>query len=324
MCELDELRDHLENGNIVQFNETLLAYRNDFDEQLTLADVTIENQDLTGITLSNIQFENLTLEKVTLNDAFLINTDLKSACFIGGSFCRTNFGGSNLSQANLEGCIFDDTSFDNSDCTGTTFTGCEFLRTSAKKTMLTATTLFDSCNFFESDFRGSPLDAPRFFPPIHRDHVKYFSRKQSWLESIRLDQGSKRISRKLWSFACWLFLFSCDYGRSTKRIVKSYTLIAIAFASVYLASELLHTPFLTGLSDPTIEELGWWEGCLMVSRALYFSIVTMTTLGFGDIKANLSNPIGMFVVCLQTLLGYVLLGAIVTRLGVLFQASAKA
>jgi hypothetical protein len=50
----------------------------------------------------------------------------------------------------------------------------------------------------------------------------------------------------------------------------------------------------------------------------------MTTLGFGDMHANCKSFFGHLLLTLQVILGYVLLGALVTRLAVLFTASGPA
>lgn len=53
-------------------------------------------------------------------------------------------------------------------------------------------------------------------------------------------------------------------------------------------------------------------------HALYFSIVTMTTLGFGDLYANPKSNMGLILLMTQVLIGYVVLAALVTRLAVMF------
>lgn len=50
-------------------------------------------------------------------------------------------------------------------------------------------------------------------------------------------------------------------------------------------------------------------------------IVTMTTLGFGDIRAAPGSVPGYALLTLHVIFGYVLLGALVTRLSILFQES---
>jgi len=103
-----------------------------------------------------------------------------------------------------------------------------------------------------------------------------------------------------------------DYGRSIGRIVLTFFTLAFVFAIVY-----------------------WlWPKCVVVNEvvgdirgfvhALYFSVVTMTTLGFGDIAANPDSWQGQVLLMVQVILGYVLLGALVTRFAVLFTAGGPA
>ena len=67
---------------------------------------------------------------------------------------------------------------------------------------------------------------------------------------------------------------------------------------------------------------------LVPLRSVYFSIVTMTTLGLGDMYANAHSLFrglfGHILLAVQVILGYVLLGALVTRFAVLFTAGGPA
>jgi hypothetical protein len=45
----------------------------------------------------------------------------------------------------------------------------------------------------------------------------------------------------------------------------------------------------------------------------------MTGLGFGEINANPTSYIGHIVILVQSLMGYILLGAFLVRIGILFQ-----
>ena len=65
------------------------------------------------------------------------------------------------------------------------------------------------------------------------------------------------------------------------------------------------------------QPLRWYPGFL---HASYFSVVTMTALGFGDIAANPDSWQGQVLLMVQVSLGYMLLGALVTRFAVLFTA----
>ena len=76
--------------------------------------------------------------------------------------------------------------------------------------------------------------------------------------------------------------------------------------------------------QPEIGEAGWHYFSRALIRPIYFSIVTMTTLGFGDMYANKGSIVGHVLLILQVILGYVLLGALVTRFAVLFTAGGPA
>jgi hypothetical protein len=125
-----------------------------------------------------------------------------------------------------------------------------------------------------------------------------------------------------------LFWYCSDYGYSTKRIIKSFLVLAGVFASIYW---LAGSDFILGGSDPAkagiIENLFWIQdsgtavSCGMAFfRSIYFSVVTMTTLGFGDIYAKPDCFLGYFFLTTQVILGYVLLGVLITRLAVLFNS----
>ena len=69
--------------------------------------------------------------------------------------------------------------------------------------------------------------------------------------------------------------------------------------------------------NPTLSRLTFF-------RALYFSIVTTTTLGFGDIYAQPGSIWGHILLSFQVILGYVILGALVTCLGILYNSDGPA
>jgi predicted permease len=76
--------------------------------------------------------------------------------------------------------------------------------------------------------------------------------------------------------------------------------------------------------EPMIGETSLHYFGRVLIRPIYFSVVTMTTLGFGDMYANKGSIAGHVLLILQVILGYVLLGALVTRFAVLFTAGGPA
>ena len=152
--------------------------------------------------------------------------------------------------------------------------------------------------------------------------------RETALENTRIESGTKtllkyNIKRMNWKdwyvehrFLQWpvkLFWSISNYGISTLRIAIWFFGLAIAFALVYY--------FVPGLIND-LHGTGKWYSDLV--RACYFSVVTMTTLGFGDMFANKQSMTGHILLIVQVIWGYVLLGALVTRLAVLFTSDGPA
>jgi len=117
----------------------------------------------------------------------------------------------------------------------------------------------------------------------------------------------------------WLWQVSSDYGRSLSLWGLMSLLIAVFFGLLY--SELTlhpiveHTPWLRATIgevliwlDPELEIDGasvtnWFTG-------FYFSAITFTTLGFGDVTPK--DGAGQFWIVFEVILGYVMLGGLIS------------
>jgi hypothetical protein len=117
-----------------------------------------------------------------------------------------------------------------------------------------------------------------------------------------------------------------DYGMSTLRVVGVFFILALLFAAVYMNWAYWRPPGIVSnlIVQPEIGEAAWHYFSRALIRPVYFSVVTMTTLGFGDMYANKGSIAGHVFLILQVILGYVLLGALVTRFAVLFTAGGPA
>ena len=116
----------------------------------------------------------------------------------------------------------------------------------------------------------------------------------------------------------FLFRWSCFYGRSATLFIIQIAMLAMLFGLAYADYECPQwfpdpaVRFLCAI-DPKVGEVH--EGLLDGYTSdwfvpYYYSIVTMTTLGFGDV-VPLNLP-GRIFVTLEVILGYVYLGAFVT------------
>jgi hypothetical protein len=159
-----------------------------------------------------------------------------------------------------------------------------------------------------TDAGSVPLDSIRIDPPTQQ-LLEYNIRRRNWGNWYNEHTKLRWPVKAFW----WV----SDYGLSTVRIVCVFLGFAIAFAVVYWLWGLAAPPGIVEnlFADREGKPIEW-----RLVRAIYFSVVTMTTLGFGDMCANPHSVWGHVVLSLQVILGYVLLGALVTRFAVLFTA----
>lgn len=235
------------------------------------------------IWLQGVNLRNAHLEGVNLKAARLEGADLSGIHLERAILTLSHLEGAKLWWAHLEGAV---------------------LRTS----VINGLTLFWKCsNDSKTDFRGVGLNSCRI-----DDKTKYL-----------LEYNKRRLNCEDWykehPRLAWLvkaFFWMSDYGRSTGRIIFTFFGLALIFAGIYYLSALVSSPgIVSNLFEGKEGPVPSW---LVPFRTIYFSIVTMTTLGFGDMHANCQSFWGHFLLTAQVILGYVLLAALVTRIGVLF------
>ncbi len=233
-------------------------------------------------------------EEIILESAYFKKWHLESANFNDAKLKRAKFNFAYVKNctfidANLESAIFYKA----------------HLQCSNLRTVLTngQTSFWQSDVDRATDFSGVALGSVRINPQI-KLLLEYNIRRKNWGKWYKEHRILKWPVKLFWSFS--------DYGRSTWRIISWFFGLALAFALVYWL-----VPNCVKVYGNVGDIRGYWH-------ALYFSIVTMTTLGFGDIAANPDSWLGQTLLMIQVILGYVLLGALITRFAVLFTAGGPA
>jgi hypothetical protein len=158
-----------------------------------------------------------------------------------------------------------------------------------------------------TNVRGVPLDGVKIDAGT-KQLLEYNTRRSNWEEWYRAGGVWSRFLRQS---VVRLFWATSDYGRSTTNLLSSFCVTALAFSLLYVV--------VPGVLTIACQAVG-----VNLAQSLYFSIVTMTTLGFGDIHANVTSPVAMAVVATQVITGYWLLGALITRLNILFTTGGPA
>ena len=125
------------------------------------------------------------------------------------------------------------------------------------------------------------------------------------------DQQFIRAFKEKHPFWGLVWRWSSDYGRSLGLWAFWSLLIALSFSLVYMQAPTWYPEWLqetmpqfhqmTG--NQADEPLTFW-------KSFYFSIVTFTTLGFGDVVAD--NTSARILVTLEVIFGYVMLGGLIS------------
>ncbi len=271
---------------------------NEWREQNRTINVNLQKADLSGANLQKAILENAYLQKAKLIGAKLQNAYLTGAKLQKAVLTLANLQGVILANAYLQGSKLKLVRVDGM----TIITGCKFDK--------------------ETDFTGTGLDAPTIDPAL-KAAFKNNIRRIKWQQWCK---DGKNHREKLIRKAVRYFWQLSDYGSSTGRIIEWFFGLAFGFGAIYWLMALI--PGWDGIIKDLWQGSGWIGGIQTLVRSLYFSIVTMTTLGFGDMHAASNgfweSVFGNIFLSVQVLLGYVLLGALVTRLGILFTSEAPA
>jgi len=278
----------------------VLGHTNLQDTDLKQAQLQYAN--LSGANLSNAKLCRANLQQAILMEAKLNGADLLRTNLNGANFKLADLSGAKLSMADIRGANFRDTTIK-----GTLFVDA----------IVDGETRFRECSFnADTDFSGVGLAGARLEPGL-RQALEYNIRRGRWEEWYK--------KHLFWCLFFWLFWWLSDYGRSGKRLIMGFCLFSFLFASIYFywgdyeysKCGVRDCPgFVEGLFVKDGNEV---RPDIVPLRAVYFSVVTMTTLGFGDMYAMAGSWWGHILLMIQVLLGYVLLGALVTRFAIMFQ-----
>jgi len=296
---------------------------------------------LEGADLWGARLEGAELRGAHLDEADLRFTHLEGAKLILAHLEGAKLRGAHMANANLHGAHLEKARLSEADVRGASLTDVYLQGADLSYLGTDGMTLIYPMNDGqhyavdrETYASGVALANIRISPGV-RQLLEYNVRRHRWLRwcgsaGKRGRHGVSQGARwEHWAYrwSVWVFWQMSDYGRSTGRIGLWFLGFSVAFAAVYFLCGLILPPgIVDGLfiyeSAGQVHTIG--NHWLIAWRALYFSVVTMTTLGFGDIAAYPLSWAGHGLLMLQVILGYVLLGALVCRLAILFQAGGPA
>jgi len=304
---------HLEGAKLWRAHMEGIRLWNTHLEGAKLTNAHLEGASLVGAHLENANLSFANLHGIELMEANLEGANLYEANVKNAKLWKANLRRANLISAHLEDAEF----IDNACLQNTNFTAA----------IVNGGTLIWDCEVdMHTDFCGVGLDSMRIEPST-KQILKYNIRCTSWKkwykwkDWYRYNPEIKRLkASQVLRWPVQVFWAMSDYGRSTGRIILTFFILALFFAALY--SNLTYWYDIEVVSHLSIEPhtplLHYFV--LIILRPIYFSVVTMTTLGFGDMYANTQSIWGHVLLTVQVLLGYILLGALVTRFAILFTA----
>ena len=297
-----------------------------------LAEADLSESDLSGFNLSETDLSGADLYQVNLSGANLKLADLRGADLSGSNLSNSDlykcdFGGTFLTEANFSGAYAGAVNFQGADLRGASFEGANLTeadfqnanlmgarlrRTDLTRCNLTHTDLrhvdFEGAHLVEMEYGDSKAMRGNFFGIRGLESASgnalfvREARDQDYLDTMehRISGMPSGLSKFLKSmfFRAWSLI---DFGRSL-------------VAPVYIAAGFV---LLFGLIFSLDMILGWglfdYEG---TSRSwltpFYFSVVTYTTLGYGDVTPL--HLIGEVLVIIEVILGYTTLGLVLSIL----------
>jgi uncharacterized protein YjbI with pentapeptide repeats len=287
----------------------------------------LEGHDFSGADLAGRDFSGANLKGAQfvgadLRGALLFNVDAEGAEFAGadlsgavlreGSFVRAGFGSAKLSGVEGIDAHFEGASFANADVRGANLVGARAEGTNWREAKLVDADL-RRANLSLADFTAVELGGARFddaeLSSAKLSRVKGF-RQASWIgvDAASLDRRGACFLHDFiedqnflaeyrgqgrsyeWSYRIWWLTSDC--GRSVGRWAACSAALALVFALLYTQVDVDYGSYETWLSP------------------LYFSVVTLTTLGYGDVLP--ASVMAQVVVLLEVVMGYVMLGGLIS------------
>jgi hypothetical protein len=257
-----------------------------------------------GVDVWNLWRHGNNIYEVDLSGAPLGSGDLsgaylRNANLTGANLSGTKLIGADLSLANLTGACLVTSNLSRANLVGADFTGADL-----EVATITGANL-SFANLSQADVQGIRWDRKamrRCFKGMRGVESCYGdalfrrdARDQDFVDTLDSKCRSSWWRKTLF----WAWGFFLDYGRSMGRVALWSTMIIFLFGLLHsLCGTLEYT------NNPTANVNGF--------APYFFSIVTFTTLGYGDIAPK--SVIGQVAASAEVIMGYITLGLLLSIL----------
>lgn len=238
--------------------------------------------DLRGANLSEARGREASLGHAQLDGAVLIGAHFEGAGFIGASMRQVDARSSGLDGARMLDVDLEEADLSHALLRGAELTGANLTQACLRGTRLKDARLEGTRGYASADWVGADVHDADFRGAwlLRRAVID-----QNFLWEFRRQSRIHEMLYQVW----WV---TSDCGRSIWRWAAFTLTIGFVYGLGYEALSMDYGPYETWLSP------------------FYFSIVTLTTLGFGD--AVPTGPISQLAVMSEVVVGYVMLGGLMS------------
>ncbi len=263
-----------------RFVGSTLADASLFGAKLTGAEFLSAN--LRGADLSECTGEQAGFGSADLSGATFFDAKLPGSTFIGAKLSGADFRAADLTGSRLREADLGDADFSRANLTGADLEACRLAGTIFRKADLHNMRLQDCTEFDKADWIDAKIlgvDFTRAFM------ARRFIMDQNYLHEFRSHSRTNEVLYRLW----WI---TSDCGRSFLRWGLWTAFLAAVFAGLYQFVAIDYGDHPTFLSS------------------FYFSVVTLTTLGYGDVQPASAPAQALAMV--EVAIGYVMLGGLMS------------
>ena len=265
------------------------------DAQLVDADLRgaiLHGANLTGAEMARADLRRAVLDhaecsQVGLGEATLVGASCFEACFEHASFVGADLRGVDLRQsrcaharlrrARLEHADFSGADLSHADLVETEVDGACFKGVDFRRARMRHLGGFERAVFIEADIRDVDFS--------HAYLLRRFIMDQNYLAELRSRSRYHAV-------VYWLWWATSDCGRSLSRLGVWIAAVTFAFGFAYTFCSIHYGDPETWLSP------------------YYFSLVTLTTLGYGDVLPASAGA--QALVMMEVVVGYMMLGGMIS------------
>ena len=290
-----------------------------------LSDTDLQGRNLSGIDFTGADFFEGRLSSANLKHAKLVEADLSGADLSGSGLYKASLVSAAMMAANLDGADLTEADLSSADLREASLVGADLSGADLRGTDLSGADLRDAClaraNVAGASFRTARLEGANLTGIVYggfKDMRGCYlgirgldsvygnalfvrdARDQDYIDTLESsiyalpESFAKTVDIML--FRAWgLF----DHGRSLLKVGIYAFVIATLYGIIYSFDMW----FEWGMMDYSNSAKSWFT-------PFYYSMVTYTTLGYGDVTAE--NVYGEMLVISEVVLGYFTLGLLLS------------